>query len=101
MKKTTFKAKGKTIISDDLELEILKKSARKSSENAVKESRVLGLTIKIIENNNLVEKLPNGEIRFIKAIYRPTLEPKVTSEKVSKVNKNSHKLKKGTVLCRK
>lgn len=85
MKKIILKSKAE--ISDNKELEILKKAAKKSSENAVKESRILGLTIKLILNNNLVEKSPNGEIKILR--------------KIDKVFSTEKGLKKGDVLCRK
>lgn len=86
MEKKTLKRKTKSLISEKTEFEILKLSARRSSRVAVRESRVLGLTIKFISNNNLIEELPNGKKTILRKI-----------ENIS--SKNG--LKKGTVLCRK
>ncbi len=86
MEKKTIKRKTKSSISEKIEFEILKLSARRSSSVAVRESRVLGLTIKFISNNNLIEELPNGEKNIIRKIKNIS-------------SKNG--LKKGTVLCRK
>ncbi len=83
MENKTLKKKYKTSNS---ELEVLKYSAKKSSSLAVKESRVLGLTIKLISKNNLIEKSPTGEIKILRKI-------------VNISSKNG--LKKGAVLCRK
>ena len=68
------------------EIQILKALAKKSSKLAVRESRALGLTIKLIINNELVEKLPSGEIIFIRKLDSSPIKTG---------------LKKGDVLCRK
>ena len=83
MENKILKRKSKTSNS---ELEVLKYSAKKSSSIAVKESRLLGLTIKIISKNNLIEKSSTGEIKILR--------------KIEKTNQKNG-LKKGTVLCRK
>jgi hypothetical protein len=82
----TLKRKVKSLISEKNEFEILKLSARKSASVAVRESRLLGLTIKIISKNKLIEKSSTGEIKVLRKIEKTT-------------SKNG--LKKGTVLCRK
>ena len=86
MEKNIIKSEKKPFISEKYEFEILKLSARKSSSLAVKESRLLGLTIKIISKNNLIEKSSTGEIKILRQIEKTT-------------SKNG--LKKGTILCRK
>lgn len=86
MEKKTLKRKYKTMAVKNTEIEILKASAKRSSTLAVRESRALGLTIKLIINNNLVEKLPSGQINIIRNLKVPS-------------KKNG--LKKGDVLCRK
>jgi hypothetical protein len=86
MEKKTLNRKTKSSISEKTEIEILKKSARTSSSVAIRESRVLGLTIKLISKSNLIEKSPTGEIKILRKI-------------VNISSKNG--LKKGAVLCRK
>lgn len=85
MENKILKRKIKSSISEKTEFEVLKLSARKSSSVAVKESRILGLTIKLISKNNLIEKSSTGEIKILRQIEKT-------------ISKNG--LKKGTVLCR-
>lgn len=77
---------SKANLTKKTELDILKASAKKSASVAVRESRLLGLTIKIISKNNLIEKSSTGEIKVLRKIEKT-------------ISKNG--LKKGTVLCRK
>ena len=65
----------------------LQKIAKAGSEKALRISRVMGLTVKIIRNNKIIEILPDGEERMIRTIDPDPLKVKG--------------LKKGTVLCRK
>jgi hypothetical protein len=69
------------------ETDILIKSASRSSNYAIRESKALGLTIKSISGKKIIEKLPNGEIKIIRDLK----------------NKQDigQGLKKGMILCRK
>ncbi|CAC9972607.1 hypothetical protein [Flavobacterium panici] len=69
------------------ETDILIKSASRSSNYAIRESKALGLTIKSISGKKLIEKHPNGEIIVLR-----NLQDKSISE---------NGLKKGMILCRK
>lgn len=69
------------------ETEILIKSATKSSNYAIRESKALGLSIKYISGRKIIEKLPNGDINIIREIQDKPLIQKG--------------LKKGMILCRK
>ena len=84
----TRKMKLKLKNSEKTELEILKSIGRRSSRSAILESRVLGLTIKLIKNHKLIEKLPNGVENIIRKIDPVSISSLPT-------------LKKGTILCRK
>ena len=76
--------KNKT--NSDREEKLLVKSALDASSKAVRSSKALGLTIKIIEDNSIVEVSPKG-----KKVLRKTA---VTDVDLSK-------LKKGMTLNRK
>lgn len=69
------------------ETDILIKSAARSSNFAIRESKALDLPIKFIEDQKIIEKLPNGEVKILRE-----LQNKTTVQKG---------LKKGMVLCRK
>ncbi|RYU97735.1 hypothetical protein [Emticicia agri] len=71
----------------DDEIEILRKSALEGSRTAIRESIALGLTIKLISGNKLIEKTPDGKKRVLRKLER---EPGTDIE-----------LKKGMVLRRK
>jgi hypothetical protein len=71
----------------DDETKILIKSALEGSRTAIRESRALGLTIKLIAGNKLIEKTPDGEKRVLRKFER---EPSTGRE-----------LKKGMILRRK
>ena len=74
-------------IQDEEELKILLESAERSSAKAIRESKALGLTMKFIINNEIVERLPNGEERVLR--------------KINTTSTNCTGLKKGAVLCKK
>jgi adenylate kinase len=74
-------------IRDIDDVKKLEEVAKAASKNAVRVSKAMGLSVKIISNNELIEELPNGEQKVIKKIH-------VASAKIKG-------LKKGTVLCRK
>ena len=82
--KTNNKA---TTSQSDEELKILQKSAKKGSDKANRTSKAMGLTVKLISNNEIIEKLPSGERKVIR--------------KVNVIPTNRKGLKKGTVLCKK
>ena len=82
--KTNNKA---TTNPNDEELKILIKSAKRSTDKAIRTSKAMGLTMKFISNNEIIEKLPNGEQKVLR--------------KLNAVSTNQKGLKKGTVLCRK
>jgi len=65
----------------------LRKLAKAGSDKALRESRALGLTVKIIRNNEIIEILPDGEEKFIRKLETEPLKVKG--------------IKKGTVLCKK
>ena len=68
------------------EVKILQKSAKIASSKAIRASRAMGLTIKIISNNKILEKSPDGEIKVLRELkFAETTETKG--------------LKKGDVLC--
>ena len=69
------------------ETKILIKSALEGSRTAIRESRALGLTMKLIVGNKLIEKTPDGEKRVLRQFKR---EPSTGKE-----------LKKGMILLRK
>ncbi len=69
------------------ETEILIKCASEASREAIKESKALGLTIKLIVENKIIEESPNGERRVLRELDR---EPDTGKE-----------LKKGMILRRK
>lgn len=70
------------------EVKILQKSAKIGSSKARRSSKAMGLTIKVISNNEIIEKSPDGKEKVLKKI--DTIVPTQTKG-----------LKKGTVLCRK
>ena len=62
MKRTLKKSK-----TDDLEdVKNLQKIAKAASDKALRISSVMGYSVTIIRNNEIIEILPNGEERFIK-----------------------------------
>lgn len=69
------------------ETEILIKLALEASRKAIKESKALGLTIKLIVDNKIIEESSNGERRVLRELER---EPITFGE-----------LKKGMILRRK
>jgi len=72
---------------DTHETEILIKSASRSSNFAIRESKALGLSIKFISDNKIIERFPNGETKILREIQdKPAIQKG---------------LKKGMVLCRK
>lgn len=73
--------------NSSLETDILIRSASRSSNYALRESKALGLTIKSISDKKIIERLPDGEIKIIRI-----LEDKPNIKKG---------LKKGMILCRK
>ena len=73
--------------TSDEELKILQKSAKKGSDNANRTSKAMGLTVKLILNNEIIEKSPNGERKVLR--------------KIKVISANRKGLKKGTVLCKK
>ena len=78
--------KTSTSRSDD-ELEILQKSAKKGSDKANRVSKAMGLTVKLISNNEIIEKSPNGERKVLR--------------KIKVIPTNKERLKKGAVLYKK
>jgi len=73
---------------DTVEAEILMDAAQKGSQHAVRESKALGLTIKLISHRNIIERLSTGETRFVRKINDNSLSA-------------TRGLKKGMILCRK
>jgi hypothetical protein len=71
----------------DQELKILQKAAKSASSKAIRTSRAMGLTVKYISNNEIIEKLPNGEQKVLR--------------KIDCVPVNIKGLKKGDVLYKK
>jgi hypothetical protein len=71
----------------DEELRILQKSAKSASGKAIRASKAMGLTMKCISNNEIVEMLPDGERKVLRKIN------------VTPVRQAG--LKKGVVLCKK
>lgn len=67
------------------ELNIAIKSAKKATSHAIRSSKALDLTIKSIENGNLIESRPNGNFIILKKIV--PIKPKTEG------------LKKGISLC--
>ena len=83
-----MKTNKRTITNQsDEELKILQKSAKKGSDKAKRTSKAMGLTVKLISNNEIIEKLPSGERKVIR--------------KVNVIPTNRKGLKQGTVLCKK
>ena len=82
--KTNYKA---AINQDDEELKFLQKSAKRGSDKAKRVSKAMGLTVKLISNNEIIEKSPNGEQKVLR--------------KINVIATNRKGLKKGTVLCKK
>ena len=72
---------------NDEELKILQKSAKKGSDKAKRTSKAMGLTVKFISNNEIIEKLPNGERNVLR--------------KINVVSTSQKGLKKGAVLYKK
>ena len=87
MKTKVAKKDAKTRESGTKETEILKKSASKSSSSAIRESKALGLSVKSISGNKIIEKSPSGKIKILREIKKKSISGK--------------RLKKGMVLCRK
>ena len=75
------------INQNDEELEILQKSAKKGSDKARRTSKAMGLTVKLISNNEIIEKLPNGERKVLR--------------KLNVISTSRKGLKKGAVLYKK
>ncbi|MES2629458.1 MAG: hypothetical protein V4616_10870 [Bacteroidota bacterium] len=69
------------------EIQSLSATAVEASKGAIKESKQLGLTIKLILNKQIIEELPSGERKVVKSISQGTAA--------------RTGLKKGMVLCRK
>ena len=83
-----MKTNNKTAtIQSDEELRILKKSAKSGSDKAIRASKAMGLTIKLISNNEIIEMLPNGEQKVLR--------------KINVLPTNRKGLKKGDILCKK
>ena len=72
---------------NDEELKILKKSAKSGSDKAIRASKAMGLTMKFISNNEIIEKSPNGERKVLR--------------EVNSIPTNRKGLKRGAVLCKK
>jgi hypothetical protein len=72
MKRTVTNNKYK----DTEDVKTLKKIARVCSERALRESRVMGLTVKIIRNNQVIELYPDGSEKVVKTIEREPLKIK-------------------------
>ena len=79
--KTSNKAAENQI---DEELKILKESAKRGSDKAIRVSKAMGLTMKFISNNEIIEKLPDGNHKVLR--------------KINIIPANRKGLKKGTVL---
>jgi len=73
--------------SETEDIKELRKLAKAGSDKALRESRALGLTVKIIRNNEIIEILPDGEEKIIRKLETEPLKVKG--------------IKKGTVLCKK
>ena len=69
------------------EVKILLKSAKSASSKAIRASRAMGLTVKYISNNEIIEKLPNGEQKVLR--------------KIDSIPVNIKGLKKGDILYKK
>lgn len=67
--------------------EILIESAKEASSKAVRSSKALGITIKVIKNNEIIEIDSNNKVKFIR--------------KIEKSQVDTSKLKKGMKLKRK
>lgn len=70
-------------ISDNKQVDILREAGIAGSIKANRESKALGLTVKYIEDNKIVEVLPNGEKNVInilkeKSQITPTLKKGTT-----------------------
>lgn len=65
---------------------ILKMAGKRAGLKAYREARELGLSIKYVEDDKVIELLPTGEKKIVNTLKRNTATPN---------------LKKGTVLCRK
>ena len=57
-----------TTSQSDEELKILQKSAKKGSDKAKRTSKAMGLTVKLISNNEIIEKYPNGERKVLRKV---------------------------------
>lgn len=75
------------MISEEQELKILQKSAKKSSDKALRASKAMGLTIKFLNKDEIIEESPNGNRKVIRKIAVVPLKHKG--------------LKKGTILYKK
>jgi hypothetical protein len=76
MKKLTwFKINRKRRLdSSSIEERILLESAEIASSKAQRVSTVLGITIKVIRGNEILEINPDNSIKVIKSISRPKLD---------------------------
>lgn len=54
----------------DNETEVLIKSAALASRTAIRESKALGLTIKLISGDKIIEKDPDGTKRVLRKLER-------------------------------
>ncbi|MCB9032530.1 MAG: hypothetical protein H6553_01680 [Chitinophagales bacterium] len=57
----------------DLEEAILIKSAKSASSKAIRTSKALGLTIKIVKDNKIIEVLPDNSTKVIQSLPKPTV----------------------------
>ena len=73
--------------NDSEDIKELQKIAKAGSDKALRVSRAMGLTVKIIRNNEIIEILPDGKEKVVRKIEPDHLKVKA--------------LKKGTVLCKK
>ena len=61
-------------ISQTKEERILAKSAKVAGFDAARSSRALGLTVKIIKDNEIVSVQPDKTEKVVRAIYRSTVD---------------------------
>lgn len=69
------------------EIDVLKRSAINGSNTAIRASKAIGLTVKLISNNKIIEKRPNGEKTILRQLDNVSISQKG--------------LKKGMILCKK
>lgn len=72
-KRNISKAFGRSL-SQRKEDIILAKSAKVASSSATRSSRVLGLTVKIIKDNNIVEIRPDRSERIVRSINKSSVD---------------------------